>query len=85
MKHQVVLTSKAQKDLRKVPPHIAKQLRDKIAFFVNAPDPMSFAKLLVNLPPATHRFRWRKWRIKFFRRGGIFYPSTKKTTGSTRG
>ena len=73
MKHRAVLTAKAKRDLRRMPPNVVKQLRSKVAFFIDTPEPMNFAKLLVNLSPATHRFRWRKWRIKFFRRGNVFY------------
>ena len=73
MTFQFVLTSQAQGDLAKLTPHLVTKIKDKLHYFLTAPKPMSFAKPLVNLPPATHRFRFGDIRIKFFRQGNIFY------------
>lgn len=73
MKHQFVLTSRAQRDLKRISPNIVIKIRKKIKYFFSVPDPMVFAKPLINLPPATHRFRLGKYRIKFFRRKRVFY------------
>ena len=73
MRCRFVLTSKAQRSLKKIPLNIAVKIRRKIRHFLSVDNPMVFAKPLINLPPATHRFRVGKYRVKFFQRKGVFY------------
>ena len=73
MRYEFVLTSKAQRGLKRMSPDIIVKIRRKIKYFLSVADPMVFAKPLINLPPATHRFRLGKYRIKFFRLKQIFY------------
>ena len=73
MTFQFILTRQAEEDLAKFPTRSADQIRRKLAYFLSAPDPMVFTKPLVDLPPATHRFRFGDIRIKFFRDKNIFY------------
>lgn len=73
MTYQFIFTSQAQENLTRLTPHLRTKIEDKLHYFLTAHNPMSFAKPLVNLPPATHRFRFGDIRIKFFRQGNIFY------------
>ena len=73
MKHSFILTNRARRDLAKLPGRLARRVESKIKFYLSAPDPLAFARPLVNLPPATHRFRVGGLRIKFFRQNNIFY------------
>ena len=73
MTYQFIFTSQAQDDLARLTPRWVIKIKDKLRYFLTAPNPMSFAKPLMNLPPATHRFRFGDIRIKFFRQGDIFY------------
>ena len=73
MKTAFAFTASARRDLAKLPAGLRKRVERKIGFYLSAPGPLAFAKSLVNLPPATHRFRIGNLRIKFFRQGDIFY------------
>ncbi|OGL78243.1 hypothetical protein A3J43_03250 [Candidatus Uhrbacteria bacterium RIFCSPHIGHO2_12_FULL_54_23] len=43
----------------------ATRIERKLSFFSTTPDPLLFAETLVDLPPATHRFRIGDWRVNF--------------------
>lgn len=73
MKHSFVLTNQARRDLAKLPGRLVKRVESKIRFYLSVSNPLAFAKPLVNLPPATHRFRVGSLRIKFFRQNNVFY------------
>ena len=66
MSHRFFLTRKAQRDLQKLDPHLRFFVEKKLRQFLAAERPLDFAEPLINLPPATHRFRVGKIRIKFF-------------------
>lgn len=42
---------------------------EKVRFFTTSGQPLRFAKPLIDLPPATHRFRVGKYRVCFFIQG----------------
>ena len=73
MNYSFVLTNQARCDLKKIPVKLELKIRRKILYYLSTSNPMVFAKPLVNLPPATHRFRFGNIRIKFFRKENIFY------------
>ena len=62
----VVFTPQGKKDLVKLPKDIQQRIIKKIKFFASVDNPLSFAKLLANLPPLTHRFRVGDYRIAFY-------------------
>lgn len=62
----VKFTTAAKKDLEKLSPEIQKRILKKIKFFSLRENPLLFSKPLVNLPPATHRFRVGDYRIAFY-------------------
>lgn len=43
---------------------------NKLTLYLSTPDPLAFAEPLVNLPPATHRFRVGKYRVCFYLQKG---------------
>ncbi|MCL4389860.1 MAG: type II toxin-antitoxin system RelE/ParE family toxin [Patescibacteria group bacterium] len=62
----VVFTPHGEEDLKRLPKDIQKRVVKKVQFFAAQENPISFAKPLVNLPPATHRFRVGDYRIAFY-------------------
>ena len=62
----VKFTPRGQKDLEKLSKDIQKRVIKKLEFFRTQADPIFFSKPLVNLPPATHRFRVGDYRIAFY-------------------
>ena len=71
--HSIVLSPRAEKDLKKLPPWIQKWITDKLLDYSHADSPLNFAKPLINLPPSTHRFRVGKYRISFYLEHHIVY------------
>lgn len=63
---QIKFTPQGKKDLKKLPPEIQRFILNKLTFYAFSENPLQLAKPLVNLPPATHRFRVRKYRISFY-------------------
>ncbi len=64
-------TNQGLKDLKKLPADIQKRIVKKLQFFSSQVDPMVFSKPLINLPPATHRFRVGDYRIAFHIQDGV--------------
>ncbi|MEK7136753.1 MAG: hypothetical protein AAB853_00550 [Patescibacteria group bacterium] len=72
MAYQFVLTRKAERDLQKLGSRLRLLIEKKLRQFLSAENPLVFAEPLVNLPPATHRFRVGKIRITFFCQAHVF-------------
>lgn len=62
----VQFTQQGSKSLRKLPKKIQQRIIRKIQYFASQGNPAAFAKPLINLPPATHRFRVGSYRITFY-------------------
>ena len=62
----VKFTPKGTKDFQKLSKDLQSRIIKKLTFFSNQEDPLMFSKPLVNLPPATHRFRVGDYRISFY-------------------
>ncbi len=62
----ILFTPRGERDLKKLNPHIQRRIKDKLLDYAKRDNPLTFAKPLVNLPPASHRFRIGKYRISFF-------------------
>lgn len=71
--NKFIFTKQALKDLKKLSPDVAKRLNRKIKYFVSLDDPLILAKPLIDLPPATHRFRFGKLRLTFFVENSVYY------------
>ena len=63
----------SQKELKKLTNDLQKRIIKKLKFFATQEYPAIFASPLVNLPPATHRFRIGHYRISFFITGQTIF------------
>lgn len=66
---QIEFTSSGEREFKKLSTQLQKRAIEKIELYIKSGNPLSFAKPLVNLPPATHRFRVGKYRICFYLEG----------------
>ena len=71
MAENIKFTPAGEREFNKLSHHLQKRVIDKINLYISSGKPISFAKPLVNLPPATHRFRVGKYRICFYLAGPI--------------
>lgn len=62
----VKVTPKGAEDLEKLSKDIQRRVIKKLQFFATQENPLLFSKPLVNLPPATHRFRVGDYRVAFY-------------------
>lgn len=62
----IKFTPRGAKDLQKLPKDLQERIIKKLTFFANQENPLIFSTSLVNLPPATHRFRVGNYRIAFY-------------------
>lgn len=62
----VKFTKRGARDLKKLPQDTQARIIKKIKFFASQKNPLEFSKPLVNLPPATHRFRVGDYRVAFY-------------------
>lgn len=62
----VKFTPRGKQDLEKLPKDIQQRVIKKLQFFSAQSNPLFFSKPLVNLPPATHRFRIGDYRVAFY-------------------
>lgn len=62
----VQFTPQGAKDLKNLTTEIQFRIIKKLKFYSQQEDPLAFSKPLVNLPPATQRFRVGDYRIAFY-------------------
>lgn len=62
----VVFTPRGRRELKALPANIQQRINRKLKENASLPNPLIRARPLVNLPPATHRFRIGKYRISFY-------------------
>lgn len=62
----IEFTPAGEREFKKLTIQLQKRITEKIELYISSGKPLSFAKPLVNLPPATHRFRIGKYRICFY-------------------
>ena len=58
-------TSRAERQMRKLPANIQSQIIKKIEFFLNAPDFLHFAEPLAGRQGKVYRFRMTDYRVIF--------------------
>ena len=63
---QFAFTPTGKRDLKKLPDETRRRILEKIKAYIDTGMPLAFAKPLINLPPATHRFRIGKYRACFY-------------------
>ncbi|MCK5320335.1 hypothetical protein KAJ61_03025 [Candidatus Parcubacteria bacterium] len=71
----------AQKDFNKLAYDIQHFINDKLKFYASQDNPLKSAKPLINIPPATHRFRVSKYRIYFYISKNIIFVERIKLRG----
>ena len=59
-------TPAGERDFKSLSRQLQDRIIEKIGLCIFSRNPLHFAKPLVNLPPATHRFRVGKYRICFY-------------------
>jgi len=67
--HDIQFTPGGAREFGKLEKQIQKRVLNKVYFYLRSGNPLAFAKPLVNLPPATHRFRVGKYRLTFCLQG----------------
>lgn len=65
MTWKAIYTDRALKDLSKLPKQTAKRILDKVKFFRQQPEPLSFAKKLKDSQYGEYRFRVGTYRVIF--------------------
>ena len=66
-------TPHGKREFAALPRDIQKRIFQKLRENARLPDPLIRARPLVNLPPATHRFRIGKYRASFFIEDDVMY------------
>lgn len=59
-------TPAGERDFKNLSRQLQDRIAEKIRLYISSHNPLHFAKPLVNLPPATHRFRVGKYRVCFY-------------------
>lgn len=62
---QLNVTSKARRQIRKLPPEIGLRIAKKIRWYAKQKDPLSFSEPLTNSPYGGYRFLVGKYRVFF--------------------
>jgi len=66
MRWQIKFTPKGEREFRKFSHQIKKRVKEKLDWYAEQEYPLHWAKPLVDLPPATHRYRIGGWRVSFY-------------------
>ena len=80
---EIQFSPKAQRELKNLSPNI--QIRIKKKLFDNAKlsNPLDRAKPLINLPPASYRFRIGKYRVFFYIKNNSIFIERLKLEGKS--
>lgn len=79
--YKILFTPRGERDLRKMNPHIRKIIMCKLLDYAGRENPLVFAKPLINLPPASHRFRIGKYRVSFFIKNTVIFVERLEIRG----
>lgn len=71
--YQICFTPCGQRDFAKLTNEMQKRIQLKLQDNACLANPLVRAKPLVNLPPATHRFRIGKYRASFYIEGNTIF------------
>lgn len=64
--YDIQFTPRGERELKSLPKNIQQRIQKKLRDNAKLPNPLVRAKLLTNLPPATHRYRIGKYRVSFY-------------------
>ena len=62
---RIAFTPSGERDFKRLSLQLQQRIMEKLRLYLSSGTPLAFAKPLINLPPATHRFRVGKYRICF--------------------
>lgn len=79
--YKIVFTPHGRRDLKKLPKHVQQRVLKKLEDNSRLGDPLVRAKPLVNLPPATHRFRIGNYRSSFYIEGDTIFVERVELRG----
>jgi len=79
--YAIKFTPRGKREFQKFPKNIQQRIGDKLTFYASSETPSNFARVLVNLPPSTHRFRVGKYRISFFIKEKIIFVERVELRG----
>lgn len=69
----IKFTPRGEQDFKKLSPQNQRRINQKLISNASLPNPLVRAKPLINLPPATHRFRIGKYRVSFYIEGHTIF------------
>ena len=64
--YEIQFTPRGSRELSRLPKEIQNRIVKKVRENANVPNPLVRAAPVVDLPPATHRFRIGKYRVSFY-------------------
>lgn len=79
--HEIHFTPRGNRELRALPKEIQRRVVKKLRENAALAHPLVRATPVVNLPPATHRFRIGKYRISFYIEDGAIFVERVESRG----
>ena len=79
--HPLAFTPRGERELLALPRDIQRRIHRKLHWLAAQEQPLHFAKPLVNLPPATHRFRIGTYRVSFYLAGDTLFIERVESRG----
>lgn len=71
--HRIAFTPRGERELGGFPRDVQRRIHRKLQWLAAQERPLAFAKPLVNLPPATHRFRIGTYRVSCYVAGKTLF------------
>lgn len=71
MKYSLKIEGRAKKDLQSLDSVVQKRIVKKLKFFLEQPDPLQFAKRLIDTAGGDYRWRVGHYRLVFDVRGSV--------------
>lgn len=79
--HEIHFTPRGNRELRALPTEIQRRVVKKLRENATLVNPLVRATPVVNLPPATHRFRIGKYRVSFYVESGAVFVERVELRG----
>lgn len=80
--YDIQFTPRGSRDFQNFPKNIQQRIRKKLCENASLKNPLTRAKHLTDLPPATHRFRIGKYRVSFYIARDIIFVERVELRGS---
>ena len=78
---EIVFTPRGERELAALPKVVQQRIDRKLQWLAAQDNPPHRAKPLVNLPPATHRFRVGIYRVSFYVAGHTIFVERVEVRG----